>query len=373
MKSILKKKRVATILLVVFAVLIISVALLIRYANVIIKSELERRLGDSFSVRSVNISWGRVQASEVGFNGPSGKPIIRVEKLSLSPSLVGLLKKEYVISTLKLDKPHFFIEQDKSGKITAPVLPLRTETKKKTDNEIRQDMVPFTIKNVEIADGSLDYLDRRASTPVLLKLRDIEFVINEIHVPVIDVVSKYKLSCATQGRTSNGKVKSEGKVNLGRKDADYNVQIRSFDLTDVKPYVEKHSSANLTNGLLDVDIRGGMMSNKIDASGSAVLKDLRFGGRGNQFLGVPLTLVIGMLEKNNNEIPVAFKIRGSLDNPKFSLQEQFMASMAIALADKLGFSIQSLGEALLGTKESDRKSGIDILEFGKGLQKIFGR
>ena len=65
-------------------------------------------------------------------------------------------------------------------------------------------------------------------------------------------------------------------------------------------------------------------------------------------MGVPLSLVIEYLKTSNNEIPVAFVVEGNLDNPKFSLQEEFVAAMTIALAGKLGFSIEGVAQSLLG-------------------------
>ncbi|HEX2964925.1 MAG TPA: DUF748 domain-containing protein [Syntrophorhabdaceae bacterium] len=368
------KKKMLLILLPIIAVLLLSGFLLVRYANLIIKTQLEKKLGKAFSVDRIELTLGHVQAFGVKLRDVSGREIVRIEKLSLRANIWGILKKQYVISSISLEKPYFMIEKDRNGKITAPPLPVGSDSKgDKTRHNPKEPGTPIEVKKLVIKDGALDYVDRKTSTPVSIRLRSIQFNIDNVHVPVADAVSTYKFDCTAEGQASNGKIKSEGKVNTGRKDANYTMRIQSFDLTSVKPYVQKHSSANLSHGLLDVDVRGSMLSSRIDASGNATLKNLRFAGGGNQFLGVPLTLVIALLEKNNNEIPVAFKVKGNINSPTFSLQEEFMASMAIALADKLGFSIQSLGEALLGTKERDRKSGVDILELGKGLQNIFGR
>ncbi len=375
MTAVLKNKRkLLAIFLPIVAVLLLSGLLLVRYANRIIKAELERRLGKAFSVERIDLTLSHVQASGVKLRDSSAREIVRIEKLSLRADLFGILRKKYVISSVELEKPYFMIEKDRNGKITGPALPIENKKNKNRSEKSHQSQettTPVEIRKVTINDGFVDYIDRKTSSPVTIKLRDIQFDTENVHIPLTDVISTYRLSCTTEGRSEKGRIKSEGKINAGRKDAHYTLQVRSFDLTNVKPYLQKHSSANLTKGLLDVDISGGMVSSRIDASGNAVLRDLRFGGGGNQFMGIPLSLVINVLEKNENQIPVAFKIKGNINNPQFSLQEQFMTSMAIGLAEKLGFSIQSLGEALLSTKDSDRKGPVDILELGKGLKNIF--
>jgi len=172
-------------------------------------------------------------------------------------------------------------------------------------------------------------------------------------------------------------VKSSGKINLKSRDADCKAQIRSLDLTGLKPYFQKNSTADITKGFLDLNISAHVASKRINAPGNAVLKDLEFGGGhgiGDRFMGIPLSLVVASLKTSNNEIPVSFIIKGDLNNPQFSLQEEFFAALTIALASKLGFSIQSIGEALLGGGAAGSKSiGSCIKELGRGLQNIFGR
>ena len=119
------------------------------------------------------------------------------------------------------------------------------------------------------------------------------------------------------------------------------------------------------------------MSRKVHAPGNAVLKDLEFQsgrGAGNQFMGVPSSLVIEYLKTSDNEIPVAFVVEGDLDNPKFSLQEEFVAAMTIALAGKLGFSIEGVAKSLLGgSVKGSGNVGSSVKGIGEGLKKLFGK
>jgi hypothetical protein len=377
-----KGRKFLIIVFVIIIVIGVSVALLLKYANQIIKVELERRLGKAFSIEKIDLAWGHVEAVGVKLKNPAGKEVIKVDSLYVSADFMGLLRKEYVVSNVTLKNPYIFVEVDKKGDIVNPVLSVDSMSAKakKQDQSDRQEQpaVPVTVKKIEIVGGAVDYLDRKTpATPVLTKIRNINLVIKDIHTPLANTFSPYVLSANIPGSMSTGVVKSSGKINLKSKDTDCKAQIRSLDLTDLKPYFQKNSSANMSKGFLDLDITAHVASKKIHAPGNAVLKDLQLQsghGAGNQFMGVPLSLVIEYLKTSNNEIPVVFVIKGDLDNPKFSLQEEFMAAMAIALAGKLGFSIEELGKSLLGgSLKGSGDVGSSVKGIGEGLKKLFGK
>jgi len=54
---------------------------------------------------------------------------------------------------------------------------------------------PVTIKKIEVTNGAVDYLDRKTPvTPVLTKMREIDFTMNDLTVPFADNFSDYALS-----------------------------------------------------------------------------------------------------------------------------------------------------------------------------------
>ena len=374
-----KGRKLLVIALVIVVVLGVAVALLVKYANQIIKVELERRLGKAFSIERIDLAWGHVEAVGIKLKNTAGKEVIKVDSLSVSADFMGLLRKEYVVSSITLKNPYIFVEVDKKGDIINPVLPVEPKPKKaKKQDEQEKPVAPVTVKKIEITGGAVDYLDRKTpATPVLTKIRNISLAVKDIHTPLTNTFSPYVLSANIPGRMSTGVVKSNGKINLKSKDTDCKAQVRSLDLTDLQPYFQKDNNVTIRKGFLDLDIDARVASQKVHAPGNAVLKDLEFQsgrGAGNQFMGVPLSLVIEYLKTSNNEIPVAFVVEGDLDNPKFSLQEEFVAAMTIALAGKLGFSIEGVAKSLLGgSVKGSGNVGSSVKGIGEGLKKLFGK
>jgi hypothetical protein len=375
-----KGRKFLIIIFVIIVVLGVSVALLVKYANQIIKVELERRLGKAFSIEKIDLTWGHVEATGVKLKNSAGKVVIKVDSLSVSADFMGLLRKEYVVSGITLKNPYIFVEINKQGNIVNPVLPIEEPKSKKDKEQDQQNQpaAPATVKKIEITGGAIDYLDGKTpATPVLTKIRNINLEAKDIHTPFSDTFSQYVLSASIAGHMSTGVMKSNGKINLKTRDMVCKAQVRALDLTDLKPYFQKSTTANMTKGFLDLDINARVASRRINAPGNAVLRDLEFGsgrGMGGQFMGVPLSLVINYLKTSNNEIAVDFVVEGNLDNPKFSLQEEFVARMTMALAGKLGFSIEELGKSLLGgSLKGSGDVGSSVKGIEEGLKKLFGK
>ena len=354
-------------------ILVIAIALLIKSANKIIKYELEVLLGKDFSVRNIELHWGKVEAFDISFKNPAGKEVLKTERLILEANFLGLLRKEYVLSKLILKSPYIFLETDPKGNLVFPFprkAPERGKPEKPTP--------PLLIKRIDIIEGSIDYLDRKVSTtPVLTKLRDIDLEFKDLSVPFSDRFSTYILSASIPGNMSTGTLRSNGRIKLKTKDMDSTVDVRKLDVTQFKPYYQKSSDVNVTKGILDLQMDVKIQARKINAPGTATLKALEFEtgtGVGNTFLSIPRSAVINFLKSNNNEIVVTFVLEGDLDNPRFNLQNTFMQKITIALAEKLGLSVRTIGESVVvlgaeGAKQIEKS----VKGIGESLKEILKR
>jgi hypothetical protein len=368
-----KARKGLKVLLIIAVVLVVvlggSVAVLVKYANKIIKSEMESRLGKSFAIEKIDLKWGHVEAIGISLKNAEGKKVIRVGDLSVTADFMGLLQKKYMVSNVTIKDPYLFIEIDHKGNIVNPVLPLNP--KPETSAEARKPEIPappITVKKIEVVNGSVDYLDRKTPvTPVLTKIRTMGFVVKDVSVPFTDTYSDYVLAATIPGNHSTATIKSNGIIKIKTKDMDLKATLHSLDITAFKPYFQKESPVDITRGLLDLTIEVKVVSEKLHAPGTAVLKDLQFQsgpGMGSKFMGVPLFLVVAVLKKSNNEIPVNLVIEGNLDNPRFDLKENLMNRISVAVAERLGLPIKGITEAVAG---AGAKGATDIGSTMKGI------
>jgi hypothetical protein len=366
-----KETKIAFIVLGAIALILgISIALLIRYANTVIKYELESLLGKDFSVRKIDLHWGRVEALDISFRNPAGKTILKTDSLVLEADFMGILRRKYIVSNLSIKNLYLFFEKDIKGNIINPL-----HQRKLKGEETKKQNIPIIIKKINVKNGSLDYLDRKVSPPVLTKLRDIELELNNITFPLEENFSTYILSASIPGSHSTGMLKSKGKIKFKTTDTDCNVELRRLDITGFKPYFQKKSDVNVKKGDFDLDMDVKIKLRKINAPGRAVLRDLDFesgSGIGNTFLSIPRSAVINFLENNNNEIVINFVLEGDLDNPKFNTRERFIEKVTFAIAEKLGLSVKRIGESIviLGT-EGVKEVGKGVKGIGESIKKIF--
>jgi hypothetical protein len=354
-----------------------SVAVLIKYANKIIKAEVEASLGRRFAIERIDLKWGHVEVVGISFKNEKGKEVIKVGDLSVTADFMRLLRKEYIISNLTVKEPYLFVEVDSKGNIVNPSLPPYLMPKQGAKNKKPEKPAPpIVIRKIEVTNGSVDYLDRKTPvTPVLTRMRDLDVVMKDVSVPLADNFSDFVLSASIPGNQGRGTIKSIGKIKIKTKDMDLKINVRSLDITGFKPYFQKESPVDITNGSLDLNIQTKIASDRIYAPGTVVLKDLRFQsgpGMSGSFLGVPLFLVLAFLKKGNDEIRVSFVLEGDLNNPRFNIKEDLMNRISVALADKLGLPIKGITEALTSVGAKGAKEvGSTVKGIGETFKKLF--
>jgi hypothetical protein len=346
-----KKISVKTVCVLIGILLLITgsaVFLLVRNSNKAIKHILESKFGNTVSFEKIDLRWNQVDVFNLCLKNPMGKDIIKIESISLDADFMSFFKKEYVISKLSVKNPYIIVERDKSGKIIGPVLPSRPVTE-----EPEKPSPALVLKKIVVTGGSLDYIDRKVSErqPVSIKLNDIEVEANNVVLPPDGSLVTYRLSVIMPEKGSKGTVKSNGKINLKtKKDLECKIDVRQIDIVEFKPYFQKKNSIEITKGFLDVNLDAKVRSNEIHAPGKAVLRNLDFksgSSMANTIFGVPLSAMVLFLKNNRNEITVNFVLEGNLDNPKFSLRQDFINKIIVGITGQIGGSVKGAGELLI--------------------------
>jgi hypothetical protein len=353
---------VTALLLVVAAG--VSAALLVRFANRIIKGELEKRLGNALSIERIDLKWGHVEASGIKLKNPAGRDVVRIGSLSARADFMQFFRREYVIWSLSLKDPYVFVEVNHQGDIVNPVFPFAPP--------------PMLIRRLTISGGSIDYLDGKVRRQaVLTRVRDIRLEVGEVANPFSDSWSTFDLTAEIRGHGAPGVVKTKGKVKLKTMDMECGADVKGLDITGFMPYFQKNTDVNVTRGVMDVDMTVRVASGKVHAPGRAVLRNLDFAGQPgvkHLFMGVPLSLVMAFMKKGGDQIPLNFVVEGDLDNPAVNLREHIAARLSAGMAEKLGYSLKGMGRSMFTVgSEGTKGLGAGMKGMGKGLRKLFSK
>ncbi|HEX8949711.1 MAG TPA: DUF748 domain-containing protein [Dissulfurispiraceae bacterium] len=359
----MQRRRGITIALAVAAAAALTAALLLFNTGRLVKYELERRLGEDFSVGRISLGLRGVEAYGVALK-KNGKVFLQAERLAVRADILGFLKKHYSISEIVLDKPVLRLETDRGGRlINNPFSPSAPQS--------RSSLPAFEVKRFLVKEGTLLYYDGKISHPAhLTRLESVELDLKRISVPLNGRWSDYKLAARIPGKKSTGTLSWTGKTDFRSLDTDAKLILDGLDITGFKPYYMKKGDADVSRGGLSITMGVKVRSKHLHAPGTAVVKNLEFNagkGLGGGFMGAPRALVLNMLKTGNDEIALDFVIEGKLDDPKFSIRENFMKRFTVGLARNLGLTVLDAGKSVveLGAK--------GVKGIGSGIQKLFGK
>ena len=268
---------------------------------------------------------GRLDGQNLIFldTGTAG-PFSRVGAIRVTAASEGLPGKSLVLSDLTLTKPFLHLQSDRNGKLIDP-LPGRT-SKKPGAGKKKGPALPLEVRNLTVDGGEIIYDDGKISRPSTpIRLTDISVTADFLSLPFDTRVTTYRLSCQIPGRQSTGGLISSGTTTLKTADTRGKVSLRDLDLTSFRPYLQKKGDVDITRGFFDMDMDLAIRNRQLYSPVHSVLRDLQFASSGrmtDKFLGLPRDLVVKALEAGDNRIVVDFIAEGSLDNPKFSLQEE---------------------------------------------------
>jgi hypothetical protein len=352
-------------LVVLLILLLAGVFLLVRNAGQVLKYKLEQAMGKGFSVEKLEVTWRSVEAFNAVFRKPDGTTVFKADHVLLLLDLKGALKKEFHFSSVVLTNPYLLIETDRQGAYRNP---FEGDGGRPSGAMPLISIVAFTVRN-----GSIDFSDGKiARPPLVTRLRNIEFELKDIGLPLRGTASPFIMEAAVPGAHGAGTIQCQGKINLKTLDLESTVVARTLDITEFKTYFQKKGDANVTGGVLDLDMKAAITSGSIKAPGRAVLKNLEFQSSGtmkDSFLGVPRSAVMGLLKNENNAITINFILEGDIRDPKFNLRESFLQKFTLGLAEKLGLSVSRIGESIVveGAKQVEK----GVKGIGEGIQKIF--
>jgi hypothetical protein len=151
-------------------------------------------------------------------------------------------------------------------------------------------------------------------------------------------------------------------------DMETSLEIRGIEVKTFEPYYRKRVTAEIESGTLDLHSGIVVKDQRIDAPGELDLVNLHIKEGGGTVFWIPAETLVSLLEKKGHQLKAKFRVKGNLDNPRFSLQETFLTQVAISLAQAMGFPIHVVGEEVLQGTLGGEKGLVEEL---KSMERLF--
>ena len=318
-----------------------------------INTELRRRMGSGITVSEIKIRLTHLAARGIRYEDPRlKKPLLQIEEINIYPTLFSFLKGELRIRELTILRPSFFFYRSRDGTFVGPWPAAGKEpgeTGGRGTNETRQDKAfQVRIDRVRIQEAAVDFEDRKVEEPPAeIKLRKMDLDVRDIRYPFASVHSPVTLKGRMKGPTKEGEIELKGWIDFNNLDMDTLLKVREIEVKTLEPYYRKRVSAEIESGDMTMQTKITINKKVIDAPGSLELTRLKVGGGGGSVFYISAKTVVSLLKDKGDRINVNFHVKGNLDDPRFSLQENIMRRIGISLAEALGVPIRIVGEEVL--------------------------
>lgn len=135
---------------------------------------------------------------------------------------------------------------------------------------------------------------------------------------------KSKAAVSLKGRADKtAPVHIKGKMNVFSPDGytDISMDFKNLSLTSLTPYSGKFAGRKIEKGKMAVDLKYKLNSRKLNAQNKIVLDQLTLGDEVDSpdAVSLPLSLAIALLKDSNGVIKIDLPLKGSLDDPEFSI------------------------------------------------------
>lgn len=176
---------------------------------------------------------------------------------------------------------------------------------------------PLSIGRVTLANGEIDFTDRFIQPNFDAHLTGLTGSIGAMSA---DTAGDVEL----RGRIDeSGSIEVAGRINPLARSAfvDLKARARGVDLPRASPYSVRYLGYGIERGKLSADVSYRLENRRLDARNNVVLDQLTFGDRVESPTAtkLPVLFAVSLLKDRNGVIEVDLPIRGSIDDPEFSV------------------------------------------------------
>jgi uncharacterized protein involved in outer membrane biogenesis len=307
----------------------------------------------------------------------NAEDFLKWESLSLSDLNVGITPLSIDIKGISLTNFYAPVLINAEGKINLQEI-MKTEEPRKgppppSPPQQRKGAVPpeekepqknIKIGQVTLQGGKINFSDKSVKPEFSMRLSEIGGRVSGLSADentTADVELRAKLN-------DYAPLEITGKINPLKKDlfVDLKASIKDLDLSPATPYSGKYAGYTIEKGKLSFDLKYLIAKRKLDSQNNIFIDQFTFGDKveSPQATKLPVKLAVALLKDRKGEINLDLPVKGSLDDPKFSVWGVIL-KILVNLITKAATSPFSLLGAVFGGGEE-----LSFVEFDYGSTAI---
>jgi len=296
--------RTGVLVLAILALLpIFGAALLVHvlvdptYYERILVSHIEERLHRQVTFTSAAVAFWpglgiRLNDVAISKSPPEpGHPFLAMKALRVHVRLLPLLRKQFVIRRIVIEKPMIAVVRDARGRLSFADLLGRPEQQPRGAKRMSETIAQLLVAKTDIHQGDLSFVDLAVKgKPVRTQVSDLEVELEHL---AYGKTPEVKLRARIGPREQKRRVEIEGKIGplarnwrLSALPMEVEVRTAAFDLHPFLPYFPAPWHARLPRGVVTAHVSiHGRWDQKLTAEGKLHIEDLEFRGDSYRLTG----------------------------------------------------------------------------------------
>jgi uncharacterized protein involved in outer membrane biogenesis len=365
MKKMAIRKAVIIVAIAV-ASLAAAASVSLHFATTALKTQVEQALGADAEVAELTVGWSSIEARGVRIRAPKEWPTqdaLRAARIVVTPDLLAIFSAKIHVPKIRVEQAYLSVWRTRDGRLR--LLPGLLE--KPADAGAGRPAPAIELGRIELQEGVLEFFDATVRQPAhRIRLEHLHATLDDLQLPGLGGRSALQIDGTIKGVQRNGKLAIDGWVELASRNSEIATRLAGVDLLALQPYLIKTSETGVRRGTLDLTLKSTVHDRRLHAPGTVTLTGLELapgGGAFGTFMGVPRQAVVAALKDHKDQISIQFALEGNLDDPKFSLNENFAVRVGAAVAESLGISIEGL----------TRGVGSAVEGLGGVMKRMFGK
>ncbi|CAB3827189.1 DUF748 domain-containing protein [Achromobacter pulmonis] len=329
--------------------IVVSLAALAGLGRYVAERRIAGLLGPRAHVGQVSLGFGQVVLTDVKIEGAEGMAAASARRVVAEPEWGSLLRRVTVLRRIRIEQFDFAVVRGRDGDMR--ISPALQASLRAADHagDAAHPRSPLRADEVILDGGRLEFVDEAISTPAhRIPFDNVSASLRPLALPAAGQPSAMQFQGSVRdNRAGAATVRARGSLVVGGSDADMTVAVRNMDIRYAAPYLADNGAGSLAGGTMDLDMRTRVTGRQLNASGTVALRDLRFSGDGSLF-SLPRKAVLAALENRHGTLRMAFKLSGSLDDPKFSASRGFAAQIARGFGHAIGVGAEGAAGGVAG-------------------------
>jgi len=339
------------------------------YAARMLKTEVAAALGPRGEVGSINVGFSEVEVRDLRIRAAAGWPAgeeLRAGRVVIVPDLRALLSRQFRVASIRVEDAYLSMLRQPGGKLAVLPSLLAAPGGGQGGGQARG-MPEIVFGAIKLQNCAIDFFDATVRQPAhKLRVEQASAEIGYIALPALAGKTAIAVQGVVKGAQRDGRLNVRGWAEIATRDSELSVELRGVDLLAFQPYLIRAAETGVKRGSLDLDLVSTVSNKRLRAPGNVTLSDLELSG-GGSFMGLSRGAFVAAMKDRQGRISVRFVIEGNLDDPRFSLNENFSGRVGSAVGNTLGISLEGLAKGV-GTVGSSAAKGV-----GEAVGKLFGR